>query len=75
MYIHQKDWQAAVRVAKYHDPLLVEKVLSAQAKDIGSSGGRKLSPAIENNYVGTGQNQAARTETEHVGYHIYNYSN
>ncbi len=66
MYIHQKDWQAAIRVAKSHDHLLVSKVLSAQAEDVAASGGRKLLPAIEKPHVDTGQYQAAQTETGQV---------
>ncbi len=75
MYMHHKDWQAAIRVAESHDHLLVSKVLSAQAKDVAVSGRGELLTANEktNAVTGTQQYQAAQAETGQVRmYQIYN---
>ncbi len=79
MYMHQKDWQAAIRVAESsHDHLLVSKVLSAQAEDVAVSGGREVSPAAEKPHVVTDMvkqniNQPRlKHDTRSVYHQIYN---
>lgn len=56
MFVHQKAWADACRVAEGHDPPAVPDVLCAQAADIAAAGDRA---AAEDLYVRAGKPEKA----------------
>lgn len=45
MWIHEQDWDSAMRVAQTHDPTLINYVLEKQNETSYSAGSKKLNPA------------------------------
>lgn len=56
MFVHQKAWADACRVAEGHDPQAVPDVLCAQAADVAAAGDRT---AAEDLYVRAGKPEKA----------------
>lgn len=46
MYLHNKDWEAAMRVAEQYDPTAITDILLAQACDLAEAGQYQLAEAM-----------------------------
>ncbi|CAM9747316.1 unnamed protein product [Hapterophycus canaliculatus] len=64
MFVHQKAWADACRVADGHDPPAVPDVLCAQAADVAATGDRA---AAEDLYVRAGKPEKALQCYEEAG--------